>query len=467
MSQMRPPTGAAPVALAAVRRGSLADTVTYTGTGRRLQRAGHQPAHHGDALSLPVYPGDAVRAGQVVAQLDTSQVGAAGGPGGGAGAAGAARRAGRPPDPPPAPPGGARPGQGAGAGGAAGRLRRPGRGAGRPGRHRRRPGGSPERPGRRGLLEDGDRAREAARRRGRGVPAGVPERTGPGAGGPAALDPGPGQGEPGPGDGAGNAGENAGARRQVDVARAGVRMAQADIAVAQGQAIQAEAGAAAAQAAAREAAVARATRASRRPPTGSSRSAPSRRGHWCSPARSSCAWRRLTGCGCRRMSPWRTLRASMSDRPCEIAPGRRRDGHRGARHVRLPRRRPDAHGGRGGRHSEPRPPAPARRVRDHADHERRRCRTSYWSPRRRSSLRAGSPVWTAGGGRRHRRRQVYECVICHIHYTAAQAAKFHYRDPMEGGNSSRSKRRVLLRRRALTAHQVAVRPGRATGRGRK
>ena len=24
-------------------------------------------------------------------------------------------------------------------------------------------------------------------------------------------------------------------------------------------------------------------------------------------------------------------------------------------------------------------------------------------------------------------------MICHIHYTAAQATKFHYRDPMEGG----------------------------------
>lgn len=32
MSQMRPPSGAAPVALASVRQGSLADTVTYTGT---------------------------------------------------------------------------------------------------------------------------------------------------------------------------------------------------------------------------------------------------------------------------------------------------------------------------------------------------------------------------------------------------------------------------------------------------
>ena len=75
MSQMRPPTGAAPVALASVRRGSLADTVTYTGSVLAYNEQDISPRITGTLLSLPVYPGDRVRAGQRVARLDTSQVG--------------------------------------------------------------------------------------------------------------------------------------------------------------------------------------------------------------------------------------------------------------------------------------------------------------------------------------------------------------------------------------------------------
>ena len=76
MSQMRPPTGAAPVALASVRLGSLANTVTYTGTVRAYNEQDISPRITGMVLSLPVYPGDLVRAGQVVARLDTAEVGA-------------------------------------------------------------------------------------------------------------------------------------------------------------------------------------------------------------------------------------------------------------------------------------------------------------------------------------------------------------------------------------------------------
>ena len=76
MSQMRPPTGAAPVALAAVRQGSLEDTVTYTGTVRAFNEQEISPRITGMLVALPVYPGDPVRAGQVVAQLDTAEVGA-------------------------------------------------------------------------------------------------------------------------------------------------------------------------------------------------------------------------------------------------------------------------------------------------------------------------------------------------------------------------------------------------------
>lgn len=76
MSQMRPPTGAAPVALASVRQGSLGDTVTYTGTVRAFNEQEISPRIAGTLGALPVYPGDPVRAGQVVARLDAAEVGA-------------------------------------------------------------------------------------------------------------------------------------------------------------------------------------------------------------------------------------------------------------------------------------------------------------------------------------------------------------------------------------------------------
>lgn len=76
MSQMRPPTGAAPVALASVRQGSLGDTVTYTGTVRAFNEQEISPRIAGTLVALPVYPGDPVRAGQVVARLDAAEVGA-------------------------------------------------------------------------------------------------------------------------------------------------------------------------------------------------------------------------------------------------------------------------------------------------------------------------------------------------------------------------------------------------------
>ena len=69
-----------------------------------------------------------------------------------------------------------------------------------------------------------------------------------------------------------------------------------------------------------------------------------------------------------------------------------------------------------------------------------------------------SSVWTAAGGAAASvAGQVYECVICHIHYTAAQAKKFHYRDPMEGGrlvplNGGQAAPPAT----GLTAHQITV-----------
>lgn len=75
MSAMRPPSGAAPVALATVRRGSLDSAVTYTGSVQAYNEQDIAPRITGTITSLPVYPGDSVRAGQLLAQLDLSQVG--------------------------------------------------------------------------------------------------------------------------------------------------------------------------------------------------------------------------------------------------------------------------------------------------------------------------------------------------------------------------------------------------------
>lgn len=76
MSQMRPPMGAVPVMLASVRQGSLEDAATYTGTVRAFNEQDISPRITGTLVALPVYPGDPVRAGQVVARLDTAEVGA-------------------------------------------------------------------------------------------------------------------------------------------------------------------------------------------------------------------------------------------------------------------------------------------------------------------------------------------------------------------------------------------------------
>ncbi len=76
MSAMRPPTGAAPVALASVRRGALDDMVIDTGTVRAYNEQDISPRITGTVVALPVYPGDPVRAGQVVARLDTAEVSA-------------------------------------------------------------------------------------------------------------------------------------------------------------------------------------------------------------------------------------------------------------------------------------------------------------------------------------------------------------------------------------------------------
>lgn len=59
-----------PVALATAERVTMTGTVTYTGTVAPLNEEDVYPRVTGRLVEIPVYPGDAVRAGQLVARLD-------------------------------------------------------------------------------------------------------------------------------------------------------------------------------------------------------------------------------------------------------------------------------------------------------------------------------------------------------------------------------------------------------------
>jgi multidrug efflux pump subunit AcrA (membrane-fusion protein) len=76
MSQMRPPTGAAPVELADVKLGSLSNSATYTGSVQAFNEQDISPRTTGTILSLSVYPGDTVHAGEIVALLDDAELSA-------------------------------------------------------------------------------------------------------------------------------------------------------------------------------------------------------------------------------------------------------------------------------------------------------------------------------------------------------------------------------------------------------
>jgi HlyD family secretion protein len=69
---MRVTAGATPfpVSVAAVARGTMTGTVTYTGTVAAFSEEDIFPRVTGRIVEMPVYPGDAVRAGQVLARLD-------------------------------------------------------------------------------------------------------------------------------------------------------------------------------------------------------------------------------------------------------------------------------------------------------------------------------------------------------------------------------------------------------------
>lgn len=76
MSVMKAPEGSVPVATEKVRRETIHGTVTYTGTVVALNDEDIYPRVVGHIVSIPVYPGDSVRAGQLVVRLDNQELSA-------------------------------------------------------------------------------------------------------------------------------------------------------------------------------------------------------------------------------------------------------------------------------------------------------------------------------------------------------------------------------------------------------
>ncbi|PIY49102.1 MAG: hypothetical protein COZ05_01250, partial [Armatimonadetes bacterium CG_4_10_14_3_um_filter_59_10] len=76
MSAMKPPVGAAPVAIEKIARRDFEAAVTYTGQVVAKNDEDIYPRVVGKIVSLPVYPGDRVQPGQLIARLDSVELGA-------------------------------------------------------------------------------------------------------------------------------------------------------------------------------------------------------------------------------------------------------------------------------------------------------------------------------------------------------------------------------------------------------
>jgi len=467
MSQMRPPAGSAPVALASVRQGSLADTVTYTGSVLAYNEQDISPRITGRLVSLPVYPGDTVRAGQIVAQLDTAEVGAKTDQ-----AAAEARQA----------------QLGAQVAHLTHHLH-----------HRAEldqataqveaaqqgvSDAQAEAQADQAAIADAQAGVQSAQasadywkieitREKQLADAGAVSQQeyqnelSQAQAASAAVSQAQAKVSQARATAASARAKVQVARRQVAAAQAGVRMAQADIAVAQGQAVQAEAGASAAQAAAREAAVVEGYARIQAPVGGVVTARPVAPGTVVQPGMT-------------------LLRVAEIDRvriQAHVAASDLVGIHPGTP-VLVTLQGTDAR------------PLEARvtSVFPAASDETRTAVVEAVVPNPGHRLLPGtfvtmqitsgtvlgkllapasaiisqggsSSVWTAmGGAQASGAGQVYECVICHIHYTAAQAAKFHYKDPMEGGKLVPLKTAPSAApTTGLTVHQVAVQVGASDG----
>lgn len=73
MTVMVPPKGALPVGIAAVNREQISGSVTYTGTVQAYTDEDVYPRVTGRVVKMAVYPGDIVKAGQLLVQLDPAE----------------------------------------------------------------------------------------------------------------------------------------------------------------------------------------------------------------------------------------------------------------------------------------------------------------------------------------------------------------------------------------------------------
>jgi len=467
MSQMRPPAGVAPVALASVRQGPLADTVTYTGSVLAYNEQDISPRITGKLVSLPLYPGDTVRAGQVVAQLDTAEIGAKTDQ-----AVQEARQA--------------------EIGAQVAHLTH----------HLHHQAALDQAQAQVEAAQQGVSDAQAEAQADQDsiadTQAGVEsaqasadywkteitrERQLADAGAVSQQEY---QNELSQAQAANAAVRQAYAkvsqaramaqaarskiqvaRRQVAAARAGVRMAQADIAVAEGQAVQAEAGASASQAAARVAAVQQGYGRITSPFDGVVTARPVAPGTLVQP-----------GTIILKVAEIDRVRVQANVAVGDLAGVRvgspialtvQGDGNGKTLAARVTSVFPSANDQTRTATVEAVVPNPGHRLLPGAfvtmqiTNGRVTDKTLVPAP---SVVSQGgqSFVWTATGGASASAGQVYGCVICHIHYTAAQAKQFGYKDPMEGG------RLVPLRggqaaspATGLTAHEVAVQVGASDG----
>ena len=468
MSQMRPPTGAAPVSLTSVRRGSLADTVTYTGSIAAYNEQDISPRIAGRLVSLPVYPGNPVRAGQVIARLDTAEVGAR------ADQADQEERQ-------------------AQLGARVAHLTH----------HLHHQAALDQASAQVGVarqeVADAQAEAQADQAAIADVQAGVQsaqagadywkteivrEKQLADAGAvsrqeyqnelaqaqaaAAALSQAQAKVSQARATAASARAKIQVARRQGDAAQAGVRMAQADIAVAQGQAAQAEAGASAAKAAAQVASVQQGYGRITAPFDGVVTARPVAPGTLVQPGM---VILKVAEIGRVRVQA-NVAVEDMADihvgSPVAITmPG---NGEARAISAHVTSLFPTASGQTRTAVVEAVLPNPDHSLLPGAFVTMRIAKNiaadKLLVPASAIVSQGGiSSVWTAtGGAEATGADQVYKCVICHIHYTAAQAKKFHYKDPMEGGRLAPLKGvQAASPSTALTAHQITVQVGASDG----
>jgi len=469
MSQMRPPVGAAPVALASVRQGSLENAVTYTGTVVAFNEQDISPRLTGMLLSLSVYPGDPVRAGQVVARLDTAEVAAKADQ-----AAQEARQAQV----------GARVAHlthhlhhqaALDQANAQAQAARQGVSDAQAQAQADQDAIADAQAGVQSARAGADYWETEIAREKQLADAGAVSRqeyqseTSQALAAGAALAQAQAKESQARATARGARSKVQTAGRQVDAAQAGVRMAQADIAVAQGQAAQAEAGASAAQAAARAAAVQRGYARITAPFDGVVTARPVAPGTLVQPGTVLLKVAEIDRVRVQASVAVEDMAGVRVGSPVAITvPG----GGGGGRTLaaRVTSLFPSASDQTRTATVEAVVPNPGRRLLPGA-FVTMRITNGTVSDKMLVPASAvvsqggGSSVWTATGGpAAPEAGQVYECAVCHMHYTAAQAKKSHFRDPMDGGKLVPLKgARAAPPSDGLTAHQVAVRVGAGDG----